>query len=315
MQKRELSVRDRIAETEVTQLVAKWVGKSRSMQRSVMIIGNSRFGKSESIKAHAAAHPGRCRFVNTPATNAMSDLVREIALAIGLDVGLSKRAVDLREQILYVLRFSHLQLIFDEAQRLLPTNYSRNTAPARLNWVRGSIMDNGLPVVFVCTPQSYLPAKRRFLKVTGFAMEQFDERLITIQLPNELCEQELLDVARFHLPGLADEYLQYVVANVLATERNFVSDIEKIAALAKDNAREALRKSPTLGDIKAAMAIVLPTVVNADAEQPTEVSPKSPTASSIQASCKSGARRLPAHRNGFEALPKPRRATRALVTL
>src|SRR4029077_3699082 len=116
--------------------------------------------------------------------------------------------------------------IFDESQLLLPAVYSRNTTPARLNWVRRSIMDQKIAAVFVCTPQSYLPAKQRFVKATGFAMEQFDERMLkTVHLPEELSEADLLAVARIHFGELAEQYLRYVVVTVVATERNFVSDI------------------------------------------------------------------------------------------
>lgn len=44
----------------------------------------------------------------------------------------------------------------------------------------------------------------------------------------------------------------------MATERSYISDIEKIATLAKDNAQEAGRLTPKLADIEAAMADVLP---------------------------------------------------------
>src|SRR5262249_35640922 len=94
---------------------------------------------------------------------------------------------------------------------------------------------------------------------TKFAMEQFDERFLkTVYLPNEICEEDLLAIARIHFPKLAEEYLRFVVKKALATERNFVSDIKRIAALAKDEAREQGRKPPLLADIKAAIADVLP---------------------------------------------------------
>jgi hypothetical protein len=204
-------------------------------------------------------HPESCRLVATPASNALGDLIREVAISLGMEVAGQYGGRDLRDRVDYVLRFSHLQLCFDESQLLLPASFSRNTAPARLNWVRRSVMDQGVAAVFVCTPQSYLPAKRRFVKATGFAMEQFDERILkTVQLPEELSEADLLAVARIHFTDLSEEYLQFVVAKALATERNYVSDIEKIATLAKDNAREHGRKLPVLADIKAAIADVLP---------------------------------------------------------
>ena len=290
-----------LADTEISRLVSRWIVKSSNMKRSVMIIGNSRFGKSEAVKLHAKMYPGSCRFVDTPAFNAISDLLLEVAKSLGLEIGPTNVGRELRERIDYVLRFSRLQMIFDESQRLLPATYSRNTAPARLNWVRRSIMDQEIAAVFVCTPQSYLPAKRQFLKTTGFAMEQFDERILkTVHVPNELSEADLLAVGKIHFGDLPEDYLGYVVDAVLATERNFVSDIEKIAALAKDNAREHGRNRPTRADIDAAIGDVLPSI------KPTAMPKKDRTESPVHRRCKPPAEPLPMSRRGLETSSRDR---------
>lgn len=152
-------------------------------------------------------------------------------------------------------------------------------------------------MVFVCTPQSYLPAKKRFVKTTGFAMEQFDERVLTRQLPNELSEADLFAVARVHFTHLAEDYLGIVVDIVLAAERNFVSDMEKIATLAKDNAREAVREEPFLADIDTAIAVVLATV------EPTAPAQKPQQNRSLHDACKE-AEGLPMPRRGLETLSR-----------
>ena len=201
IESRRETLRARIAETEITKVVFRWMTKSLNTKRAVMISGNSRFGKTEAVKLFVEMNPGNCRLVNTPATGALGDLVREVAKSLGMEVGPHNAGRELRERVDYVLRFSHLLLCFDESQFLLPAAFTRNTAPARLNWIRRSVMDQDVPAVFVCTPQSYLPAKKRFLKATGFAMEQFDERILkTVHLPEELSEADLLAVARVHFP-------------------------------------------------------------------------------------------------------------------
>ncbi len=286
-------LRARLADTKITQEIRRWLAKSRRMQKSLEVSGNSRFGKTETLTVEAIADPGRYRLVNTPPSNSLSDLLRAVAKSLGLEVGPRTSVCDLRELIYRVLRFTHLGLILDECQRLLPQNYSRNSAPARLNWVRGSIMDQGSPVVFVCTPQSYLPAKDRFAKTTGYAMEQFDERIYRVELPEQLEEADLLAVGRIHFEDLEEKHLRYVLAKVLAAERNFVSDMEKIATLAKDNAREHGRKKPTLADIDAAMAIVLPRAEPASPAQ--KAAPKPP----VRRPCKRVAEPLPMPRRGF----------------
>src|SRR5438045_4948863 len=90
-------------------------------------------------------------------------------------------------------------------------------------------------------------------------MEQFDERIEQdVQSPKELSESDQLAVARVHFPDLSDDYLQYVASKVLATERNYISDVAKIARHARDYAEENGRKRPVLADINVAIADVLP---------------------------------------------------------
>lgn len=255
------TLRARLAETEVTKAVFEWMTFSLEEQKSVMISGNSRFGKTEAFKLKIEMHPGVRRLVHTPGSGTLGDLIRKIAESLGMEVGSGRTSRELRERVEYVLKFSRLQLCFDEAQfAIIPTSFTRNTPPARLNWIRRAVMDQGVPVVFACTPQSYHTAKTRFLKATGFAMEQFDERIYTHDLPTELPEADLLAVARVHFSDLSDDHLQFVVQTALATERNYVSDIEKIATRAKYNARKNGRRIPTLIDIKAAIGEVLPQI-------------------------------------------------------
>lgn len=299
MDSRRETLRARIAETEITRAVSRWMTKSLNTKRAVMISGNSRFGKTEAVKLFAEMHPGESRLVNTPATGALGDLLREVAKSLGMEVGQNNKAdAILRGRIEHVLRYSNLLLCFDESQFLFPASFTRNTAPARLNWIRRSFMDQNVPAVFVCTPQSYLPAKKRFLRATGYAMEQFDERILkTLHLPAELSEVDLLAVARIHFPNLSEGYLKFVVKTALATERNYVSDIEKIATLAKDNAREQGRERPLLCDIEAAIRDVLP------AAQPPPLEKGQPAISTrFPKPCKRVAGPLLTPRRGLETL-------------
>ncbi len=144
-------------------------------------------------------------------------------------------------------------------------------------------------------------------------MEQFDERLLkTVDLPGEPSEADLLAIARIHFPGLRDEYLHFIVDQAVATERNFVSDIEKIATLAKDNASENGREVPNLADVKAAMTDVLPTP---NAPRPTQRQPLTikPSPTPVQPPCTRSAEPMQSGRNTFETLPENRRETRPVA--
>ena len=270
MDRRKTRIAATIGETAITREISKWLEISRSAKRTVLIIGTERFGKTESVKNWCLQNPGIVRLVQTPSSAAESDLLREVANTLGIESTIATRGYKLRQLIDYVLAHSGLMLVFDECQFLLPGSYSKTPAAPRLNWFRRSIMDKGIPAALVATPQSYKPSKDRFVKKTGYAIGQFDERILkTVNLSNELCREDLLSIAKIHFPDLAAPYLEYVVENTLATQRNYVSDIEKIAALSRVCADQAGRKIPSLADIKSAIADVLPTAAaEAIEEQP-----------------------------------------------
>jgi hypothetical protein len=251
----------------------------------VVIEGNSRWGKSEAVRTWCAMNAGRARLVETPPSSGESDLLRAVAKALGLEIDARRAGYELRAQIETVLQQSGICLVLDEAQFLYPSNFSRNTMPARLNWVRRTIMDAGLPCVFVCTPQSHQDARRRYLKATGFAIEQLDGRILkTVRLSEEISSEDLLAIARIHLRGLPEPYLEYVVRKAAATARNYVSDVSNIAALAFSNAEDAGRSTPNLEDIEGAIVDVLPALRAGVVETPPQRTGSRP-ATSLQAPC------------------------------
>ena len=123
IKKRQESLGLQIAETEITRLITRWIVKSRNTREPVMIIGNSRFGKTETTKLYAKVNPEACRLVDTREGNALSDLLGEVAKALGIKVALQNSIRDFRDQIDYVLRYSKLQPTFKESQFLLPASY------------------------------------------------------------------------------------------------------------------------------------------------------------------------------------------------
>ncbi|MEQ1853274.1 MAG: AAA family ATPase [Chthoniobacteraceae bacterium] len=262
--RRKLEIAATIAETAVSREIFHWLGKARTTARSIVISGNSRFGKTEAVRAWAAMNPGLARIVETPAAGGEGDFLRAIADALGIERGAGQRGHELREQIEFVLKQFRPVLIFEEASFLYPANFSKNTMPARLNWVRRSVMDREIPCAFVWTPQTHRDARNRFLKATNFAIEQFDGRILrTVNLPAEIPREDHLAIARIHFRELPKDrrevFSQLIVGNVTALERNYCSDVSNIAALTYSNAADAGRAIPNLEDIKAAIADVLPT--------------------------------------------------------
>ena len=71
--------RKRLAETEVVEKVFDAVEYAWAKKRLVRINGNSRFGKTESLKTYAAMYPGRVRLATVPCSNSLPDLIQDVA--------------------------------------------------------------------------------------------------------------------------------------------------------------------------------------------------------------------------------------------
>lgn len=247
-------VRAASAETSVTKEISRWLELAQESGKGVMFIGHSRFGKSRAIRSFATMYPGRVRIVETPSSSSEGDLLQALARALGIRYD-RKGFVALHEQratIDKVLRQANLMLIFDEAQFLFPQGGNKRAAPPRLNYVRRSIMDIGVPTAFVCTHQNWKDVEKNFLKVTGYAMEQFEGRLLRppIHLANELTEAEMIEVARVHLPELHELYLRRAVLQMRPlVGGDLLSSIENVAIIARSYAKERGAAAPCLDDV------------------------------------------------------------------
>ena len=119
-------------------------------------------------------------------------------------------------------------------------------------------MDRGLPLALVHTPQTFLPAADRFVKKTGFAMQQFFGRVYrAVQLPAEMDREDLMAVARIHFPELGDEYLE-VIADLAELSENYLQAVEAVAKLARYIARREGHRRITVSDIETAAGEIIP---------------------------------------------------------
>lgn len=262
MEKRAAKIRASIAETSVTKEVFRNLDLAKKSKNGVMIVGNSRIGKTEAIRCWASMYPGRARIIETPSSSAEGDLLREIARALGIRyVSKSTSYHELRTAIDNVIRQSQVMLIFDEFQFLIPSNAGRRSDPPRLNYVRRAIMDMPRATAFICTPQSWKRVEKNYLKATGYTIEQFDGRLFrrVVVLPEELPRAEMIAVARIHFPDLSENHLEWIVRHVQAFQGSVLSCIENIAMLSRIYAEEDGRTLLKLADIKQAISDCLPT--------------------------------------------------------
>jgi hypothetical protein len=258
MDRRTKEVSKRLAMTAVAKKVFDALDYALQEKAMVRIEGDSRFGKSESVKAWAAMRPGLARVVTVPSSNSVAGLLRRVAEALGIPFTYGTRAQVLTERIEYVLRQSSMFLILDESAFLIPQSYTSTTAPGRLNWVRTEIADRGLPLALVHTPQTFLPATDKFVKKTGFAMQQFFGRIYrAVQLPSELERADLIAVARIHFPEMGDDYLE-AVGDLAELSENYLQTVEAVAKLARFIARREGHRRVTISDIEEAAGEIIP---------------------------------------------------------
>jgi hypothetical protein len=267
--------------TEVAKKCFDGLEYAWSEKALVMIEGDTRFGKTQSVRTWAEMSPGQARWVRTPCSNCEFDLFQAIAESIGLEVTLKTTYRELKTRVEFVIRHGGLMFILDESHFLLPTHFSRNTPPGRLNWIRTRIVDQGCPLVLVSTPQDFKQCLDRFTRATGHNIDQFLGRMLwTIRLPGELKIADLRAVAKKHFPDLDDDYLDLIVAKAQQAE-SFLMAVESIAKLARFFARKACHDAVTLDDLEAAITETVPNIL---APAPAAAAPPRPRPMAVKRS-------------------------------
>jgi hypothetical protein len=267
-----------LAMTEVTLKIFDAMEYAWSEKALVHIEGDSRFGKTVSVKTWCAAWPGKARYFAVPCSNSDADLIKAIALSLGMDFSFKTPYRQIKAKVEYIINFSGLMFIADEAHWLLPTRFSANTPPMRLNWLRTEIVDRNCAVVTVSTPQDYRKCVEKFVKATGHNITQFLGRtMLNVSLPNELEQDDLLAVARIHFPELSDDFLQVIVGTSMRSE-SYLMAVEAIAKRVRFIARRDNHPSVTLKDLKLAISEIIPGQAAAPAATPAPPQRSAPIA-------------------------------------
>jgi hypothetical protein len=229
MDRAAVKVKQRLAMTEVAKLIFDRLDYALAEKVMVRIEGGSRFGKTEALSAWVDMRPGLARLVRVPCDNSMVSFFKRIGEALGIDCSYGSNPSRLKERVEYVIQHSGLFLLLDEAHFLAPMNFTENTSPHRLNWVRTEVVDRHLPLAISVTPQAFKGAIARFVKKTRYDMTQFFGReFLPCVLPEVLSEADLIAVARIHFPGLGDNALGYI-ANEARLSQNYLQAVEAIA--------------------------------------------------------------------------------------
>jgi len=218
----------------------------------VLIEGLARMGKTFAAKAWCSERPGRARYVQVPSTNDDVGFFRAIAKALGVSCGRSWKAVQLRQRIEDTLQTGDLILVMDEAHYLWPVSDCRHALPGRINWVMTALVNHGVPVALVTTPQ-FIATQKAVEKRTHWTSEQFIGRIgHYLPLPKSLGEEDLAKVAKALLPAGDAKSIEILVRYAQSSAK-YLAGIETAVRRACYLAKKDGRDTASRADIKRAI--------------------------------------------------------------
>lgn len=222
------SVRDKEAEAACKNLVETAVSRqvfdeldyALHARNFVLLEGREGVGKSESARAWCAQRPGRALYVCLESGVDEMTLYRSIAQRLGTACSYGRKATEMRVRIQDALQPGQLMLVIDEAHHLWPSSgRCERAAPKRVDWLRTALIDFGVPVALLSTPQYFARACERFRK-GGWNSLQIQRRLArtaTLPEPDAVPLGDVLAVVRSYFPAVSAMHAKQVAALAIGT--------------------------------------------------------------------------------------------------
>lgn len=212
----------------------------------------ARTGKTFSARAWCEQRVGAARYVQVPSSNGDFSFFRAIALSLGVSSNLKSKAQELRNRIEEALQAGGLMLVLDEAHYLWPQSYYTNTTPGRINWLMTALVNHGVPVVLITTPQ-FLRSQKEIETRSCWTNEQFTGRIGHYQkLPETLSKEDLESVARALVPGLDSRAVELLVLYAQSSAK-YLAGIKAVVDRANFVASKEGRAGIQLADVKRAI--------------------------------------------------------------
>ena len=166
------------------------------------------------------------------------------------------------------LQEGHLVLVLGEAHFLFAQTQRPRSALSRPDWVRTALVDYGVTVVLISTPQ-FDRSCELYEKTFKWNSKQIKGRvkLHTI-LPTELPPEDLTAVARKMAPQASESSLMRLVGFAQASD-NYLAGIERLTQRADFFAFRDGRTAAERDDIKRALDEAAPRALPATANAPT----------------------------------------------
>jgi hypothetical protein len=259
MDQHALETSAKIAETVITKTVFRELEFAYTERVPVPIVGESRFGKTKSVSTYCEMYPGRARLVTVPESNREADFIRAHADAFGIDYTPGAPILALKDKVEFVVRHAGVMLVYDEFHFAVPISYHKTTPPRRLNWVRTKVIDQGVRCAFFATPQSYDQTLDKYVKTTGYRVEQWLGRLAPpVLLSDVIPFEEIIAVARIHFPEMAQNLLEEMADRAIISDGH-LKNLELAGHRARFLARERSHPKPTIKDVVDACEEMMPT--------------------------------------------------------
>src|SRR5712691_8011980 len=143
---------------------------------------------------------------------------------LGVARGASFKAQQIKVRIEEMLATSELMLAFDESQYLWTQAMRPRKAPDRLLWLK-TIFDSGTPIALVAH-SDFTKSQQHYVARTLWTDEQFERRLNRrVMLPTEHPKEDMLKIARAHLPAGDSRCWKLFAGYALGTEKKQASGI------------------------------------------------------------------------------------------
>jgi hypothetical protein len=238
--------------TEIGRRIEETLDYALESKCMVLIDGLARIGKTFSAKAWCAKHPGAARYVQVPSTNDDIGFYRAIAKAVGVSINLNSKAQELRQRIEEALQSGHLAVVFDEAHYLWPNTAYRDALPGRINWIMTALVNQGVSVALVTTPQ-FMRAQKKLESRSCWTSEQFIGRIGHYEkLPDSLAKADLEKVAKSLLPEGDSKTMELLVCYAQGSAK-YLAGIESAVRRGRYLATRGGRGRVGFADIKRAI--------------------------------------------------------------
>ena len=185
-------------------------------------------------------------------SNGEMSFFRAIAKALGVSINLNSKAQELRQRVEDTLLSRDLTLVVDEASYLWPNLIDPRTLPARVNWILTALVNKGVAVALVTTPQ-FFRTQKEIEKRTRWTSEPFVGRIGHYEkLPDSLSADDLKAVASALLPGGPADSIKALVLYAQSSGK-YLGGMDAIAARACFICQSDRRQRIQFNDVKRAI--------------------------------------------------------------